>query len=242
MHFYKQGTKRKPALIILHGWGIDGSNYNKLAGLLAKDFYVLAPDLPGFGATPAPEKSYDVKDYADAVKELINEQNLKKVYLLGHSFGGRISIKLASHYTELVKGIVLTGVPGIERFNWKRSLRRGIYWTAAKGLKIFGFLPPIKKLKKKFYANKDFGKLEGIMKETFLKVIKEDLSKEAKNISCKTLLLWGAKDQMAPVIDAEKILKIIPQSNLKIFTKVGHKLHYEKAHEFAREVTNFLKK
>jgi len=84
------------------------------------------------------------------------------------------------------------------------------------------------------------GKLEGVMKETFLKVIGEDLTPCAKKITLPTLLLWGIRDRLTPVMDGEKLLEVIPGSYLKIFAKVGHALPYEKPHEFARDVRAFL--
>jgi len=242
MYFYKLGQKKKSALIILHGWGIDGSKYKELAELLANDFYIIVPDLPGFGKTPEPKKSYKVADYARRVKDFMKEQRINEAFFIGHSFGGRITIKLASHYPKLVKKLVLTGAPGIEKFYWKRTLKRKVQWTAAKALKALTFVPPIKKLKQKYYAKRDIGKLDGVMKKTFLKIIRENLNTDAKQLKQPTLLLWGNRDQMAPVMDAEKMLKIIPNSYLKIFTKVGHKLPYEKAHEFSREVRQFFQK
>jgi pimeloyl-ACP methyl ester carboxylesterase len=240
MHHYQLGSAKKPALVILHGWGLEGSKYKKLAQLLSSDFQVIVPDLPGFGETKEPTKAYTLSDYAKKVKSFLKEKGIIEAHFVGHSFGGRITMKMANSYPKLVKSLVLTGSPGVEKFDLKRSTKRCIYWVAAKCMKIFGFLPPLKKIKKRFYAKRDFGKLEGVMKKTFLKVIRERLEKEAKKIQQPTLLLWGRRDQMAPARDAQKMLKIIPHSYLKIFTRVGHKLPYEKPYEFSREVAQFV--
>lgn len=240
MHFYELGSKKNPPLVILHGWGLEGEKYRELAGLLSNDYRVLVPDLPGFGKTPPPSRPYDVWDYAKKVKAKLKEKDISEAHFIGHSFGGRILLKMANKYPDLVKSLVLTGTPGVEKFDAKRTGKRIIYWTAAKGLKGFSFLPPVRKVRNKFYEKRDFGKVDGVMKETFLKVINERLEKEAKKVQQPTLLLWGMRDQMAPARDAQKMLKIIPHSYLKIFTRVGHKLPYEKPHEFAREVLQFL--
>ena len=240
MNYYSKGKKESAALIILHGWSLSGDHYQELATLLSDDFYVLVPDLPGFGKTPAPKNPYDVSAYVSTVKKFIKDQGISEVIIVGHSFGGRIGMKLAHTCPKLVKALVLTGTPGVEKFKVKRSLKRAIYWTAAKGMKIVSFVPAVKRLRQRFYSNRDFGNVEGVMKDTFLKVIREDLTPIAKKIKQPTLLLWGARDTLALIYDAEKMLKLIPHSYLKIFTKVGHKLPYEKPHEFAREVVQFL--
>ncbi len=242
MHYYQLGSAKKPALVILHGWGLEGSKYRKLAQILSEEYLVIVPDLPGFGKTSEPPKDYAVADYVRRVKAFLKEKNIEEAHFIGHSFGGRILIKMANKHPKLVKSVILTGAPGVEKFHFKRSLKRLIYWSAAKAMKIFAFVPAVKRLKKKFYAKRDFGKLDGVMKRSFLKVIREKLDKDAKNIQQATLLLWGRRDQMAPVRDAQKMLEIIPHSYLKIFTRVGHKLPYEKPHEFAREVLGFCSK
>ena len=239
MHLNTYGKSTQPALIILHGWGLDGSLYKTLAKQLANNWYVIVPDLPGFGKSEAPPKPYRLDDYLKEIKQLLKDQGVKEAVFVGHSFGGRLSMKMAVESPKLVKQLVLTGAPGVERFAWKRSGKRLVAWTAAKTLKYFTWIPPIKKVRQRFYRNRDLGKLEGVMAETFRLVIAEKLTKIAKKIQQPTLLVWGAKDQMAPVEDAEKMLKIIPHSYLKIFTKVGHKLPYEKPHEFAQEVERF---
>ncbi|MDP2691007.1 MAG: alpha/beta hydrolase [bacterium] len=240
MHHYQLGSKRKPCLVILHGWGIDGGNYQELAKLLSDNFFVLVPDLPGFGKTPEPKQAFNVSDYAKEVQKWLKTEGVQEAYFIGHSFGGRVLIKLSQLSPDLVKGLILTGTPGIERFQWKRSLKRLLYGVAAKGLKMFSFVPAVKRLRTRFYRSRDLGKLDGVMKQTFLKVIKEPLLRSAQAIQKPTLLLWGNRDQMTPVGDAERMLQIIPGSYLKIFTRVGHRLPYEKPHEFAREVIQFF--
>jgi pimeloyl-ACP methyl ester carboxylesterase len=234
------GSKKHPCIVILHGWGNSSEQYLVLARLLGKNFYVLVPDLPGFGKTSQPKEPYSVSDYGKEVEKLLEEKKIKKSYIIGHSFGGRIAIKLAAQKKTKIPALILTGTAGIEAFKWKRTVKRIIAWSLAKFLKPFCFLPPLKVLRNRFYRKKDFGALSGIMKRTFLKVIREKLDKYAKQIECPTLLLWGRRDMTTPVHDAEKILKLIPNSYLKIFTRVGHRLPYEKPHEFSREVIQFF--
>lgn len=242
MQHYILSPRKKNSLVILHGWGLEGEKYRKLAELLSSDYKVIVPDLPGFGKTAEPKTPYRVSNYVADLKTFLKQQEVQEAHFIGHSFGGRVLMKLANDDPKLVKSLVLTGAPGVEAFDLKRSLKRFLYWTAAKCFKLFGWLPPVKKLKQRFYAQRDYGKVDGVMKKTFLKIIRERLDKEAKQIQQPTLLLWGRRDQMAPVEDAQKMLKIIPHSYLKIFTKVGHKLPYEKPYEFAREVQQFLER
>ena len=107
MNFYQLGQKKNPALIILHGWGLDGSTYHKLAELLANDFFVLVPDLPGFGKTRAPQKPYDVLEYAKRVKKFMKLQKIDEAFIVGHSFGGRVTVKLVPSGPPSKKSLML---------------------------------------------------------------------------------------------------------------------------------------
>lgn len=239
MQYFTVGQKDRFPLVLLHGWGLSGEKYRELAQIVSKHFYVLVPDFPGFGSSEAPAKPWTIEEYARALKMFLDDHQILSCIIVGHSFGGRVGIQLASMYPKLVKAFIMSGTPGIEAFDFRRSLKRFFYFSGAKLLKVFSFLPPVKRLKEKFYAHRDYGKLEGVMKGTFLKVIREKLDEPAKKIKCPTLLLWGSRDQMVFPKDAEKMLKLIPGSYLKIFAKVGHALPYERPHEFSREIIHF---
>ncbi|HEX9664798.1 MAG TPA: alpha/beta hydrolase, partial [Patescibacteria group bacterium] len=99
-----QGQK----ILLLHGWGTDLSYFNDLVKLLVADeFQVVAVDLPGFGRSDSLDQGWSVDDYADFTNEFINNLNINDCYLLGHSFGGRIGIKLAAGQPDWLKGLIL---------------------------------------------------------------------------------------------------------------------------------------
>ena len=100
-----------PAKVVaLHGWGRTRADWN--ATLQGYD--ALALDLPGFGATPAPDTGWSTSEYAEWVARVPRRRGRlrgDRPVLVGHSFGGRVAVQLAATSPELVRGIVLTGVP-----------------------------------------------------------------------------------------------------------------------------------
>jgi pimeloyl-ACP methyl ester carboxylesterase len=239
--FFKSfGERTNPPVVILHGWGIDGSNFYTLAELLSKHFYIMVPDLPGFGQSAEPQSPWAVSDYAKTILSFLSEQNIRSTSLIGHSFGGQTAIVMAAMAPNRITNLIITGASGVEAPNLKRSTKRTIYLVASKILKWFTFIPAIQKLKDRFYKNRDYNKVTGVMRQTFKKVIKERQNKACKKIECPTYLLWGNNDQLVPVQDADLINSLLPKSKLKIFANVGHKLPYAKPHEFAKEVETFL--
>src|SRR5437868_1870950 len=102
----------KSPILILHGWGKTGSAYSAIQKLFEeKGYEVFAPNLPGFGSESLVKPVMNIDDYAEWVIEYLKKKKRKKVILIGHSFGGRISAKLTAFHPELVEKLILTGAP-----------------------------------------------------------------------------------------------------------------------------------
>ena len=110
-----------PPVVLLHGWGASSELWRPIAGHLRASFTVLAPDLPGFGRTPSPPAGWSVEDYARWVLALLDRRGVGTAHLIGHSFGGRVAIKLAARWPDRVGKVVLTSSAGIPP---PRSARR----------------------------------------------------------------------------------------------------------------------
>ena len=206
--------------LILHGWGSCAQRWEEVKNYLeSKGFKVYVPDLPGFGQSPPPKKVWSISDYAEWVKEYCKEQNLLKVFLLGHSFGGAIALKFSLKYPEKVKKLFLVA-PAIIR---KRSLKKEIIKKIAKP---FSFLP--ESAKKIIYIKilkSNYPLKKGIMRDIFLRVIKEDQLEDCSSISVPTVIIWGENDNITPLKDAYSIYKRMKKSKLVIIEDQGHDLN-----------------
>ena len=94
INYINKGTGKN--ILLLHGWGVCMDLYKNLINQLAKSNNVYALDLPGFGKSDEPNEIWNVDKYVDFVQKFIKKLNLKEINLIGHSFGGRIIIKLAN--------------------------------------------------------------------------------------------------------------------------------------------------
>ncbi len=230
-------------ILILHGWGSCAENWKQVKKLLEIQGYkVFVPDFPGFGENPPLTKPWSLDNYAEWVKEFCEKQNLSQIFLLGHSFGGRIAVKFVVKYPEKVKGLILVSAAGIKQ---KKNLKQISLFRIAKIGSKFSFCPCYSLLRRIFYKlivkKTDYLKVNGALKETFKKIIGEDLRPYLSKIKTSTLIIWGQKDKITPLSDAYLIKKEIVNSEIKIIPQAGHRINLEVPEKLANIILNFLK-
>lgn len=241
LNIYYQKLGQGKNLVILHGWGNDVSSFWGVAQELKTNFTLFLIDLPGFGRSDLPAKAFELKDYAEVVAQVIKKLKLSKPSLLGHSVGGRIAIKLASKDPNILEKLILEDSAGIKP---KTTLKGRLLFLSAK---LFNLLPNIwqikTRLRAKFYGNSEYDYYKaGPLKETFKKIIGEDLTKDLPNIKTDTLLLWGENDPHpeSSLQSGKKMYKLIPNSRIETIDAVGHFPHLENPKMFCYWVRNFL--
>jgi pimeloyl-ACP methyl ester carboxylesterase len=234
-----------PAILILHGWGGSSSSWTKvLERIAAKGFKVVCPDFPGFGKSDTPKEIWSVSDYADWTLEFIKSQNLDNFFILGHSFGGRIAIKLSVSFPERIQGLIFCNSAGIKH---KPDLKTKVIFKLSKfGNLIFRarFLSRIKDIVRNvfyvFLRRRDYIKAKGIMREIIKKVLEEDLFPYLSQIKVKTIIIWGEKDKTVPVEDAYIFKREITNSRLEILPNIGHSPHLEAPSELTDIILEFI--
>lgn len=228
-------------ITLLHGWGANIDKLEPLTKELKKlGWETLALRLPGFDKSP-PRAAWGVGDYARyALARTKDKFGNKRFFVFGHSFGGRIAVKIAAQNPRQLKGVILCSAGGISR--GYKSVRMFFYLLAKAG-KVFLLIPPLahpwRKILYKLAGEHDYEKAEGIMKEVFRKVIDEDIKPHIYQIEIPTLILWGKLDRVTPAKDAYFIKNAQPKSRLKIFENQGHQLPYKEAKKLAEEVTKW---
>src|SRR5688572_6310287 len=101
-------------VVLLHGWGGSVDSMRPTAQLLSQSgFKAYVLDLPGFGKSQLPPQAWDVPRYAAFVLDYLDTAGLEKVHLIGHSFGGRISLVMGAEYPDRVNKIVLVDSAGV---------------------------------------------------------------------------------------------------------------------------------
>jgi pimeloyl-ACP methyl ester carboxylesterase len=225
-------------LIILHGWQSSQERWEKVKKEIKKEgIDVIVPDLPGFKTETELDNPWNLNDYVGWFKEF--SQHKRNFFLLGHSFGGRIAIKFSTKYPNKIKGLILVSSAGIKP---KKSFLVSIFLPI---LKKLSFLPGYQFFREFFYKyilrKTDYLKVKGVMKETFKKIIEQDLSPELSKIKVPTLIIWGRNDKSTPLSDAYLIKEKIKNSKLEILENVSHAPHLEIPEKLSQTIIEFLK-
>ena len=239
-HYKKTGSG--PVVLLLHGWGGSLEIFQKLHSALETNFTVYAPDLPGFGKSETPDTVWGVTAYTDWLRAFITAEKITNPILLGHSFGGRISILYASKYP--VSKLILANSAGI------KPKRKPAYYVKVYSYKAVKHILPLLLGKKqsenileqyrKKVGSSDYKNANPTMRNIMVKVINEDLKKYLKDIQAPTLLMWGENDTATPVNDAKIMEKNIPDAGLVVLKNAGHYSFIDKEYEFITIVKNFL--
>lgn len=248
MYYERRGENGRP-LVLLHGWGGSNESMAPLMRDLCDTHRVLAVDFPGHGKSPEPPEPWSVTEYCELTRALIEHEGFQGADIIAHSFGGRVTLILASQYPELVGRIVITGGAGIpNRPDNKLSTRTRVY-KALRKMADNSFTRKIcpslvekwrETLIQKF-GSADYKALTPSMRATFNKVIRQDLSGCLSGIKASTLLIWGVNDTATPIWMGEKMEKEIKDAALIRFENSGHFAYLEQYPRFIAIAREFLK-
>ncbi len=234
-------------LLILHGWKSSKEKWQKVKELVSiSGIKVIVPDLPGFKPENELKKPWSIDDYIYWLEDFIKEQELQnKFYLLGHSFGGRMAIKYAVKNPEKLNGLILVSGAGITLRPKTKIKFFAIVTKIGNLIFCLPILRLFRPLGKKFIyfliGKKDYYSIQNqVMKETFKKVIRENLSHLLADINAKTLIIWGDKDKITPIEDAHIINKKIKNSKLEVLKNIDHTPYLENFKLLSQKIIEFI--
>ncbi len=226
---------RPPTVLALHGWGRRGADFEKSLA----EIPTLAPDLPGFGATPPPSRVSGAHGYTDAIRVLLDEYDTPPV-VVGHSFGGRLAVCLAATEPERVGPLVLTGVPLLRTHP---SRRPSFSYRLLRSLHNLGVIGDerMEEIRSR-RGSTDYRTAEGVMRAILVEVVNESYAEELGRVRSPVVLLWGSEDREVPVEVARAAAEALQGSSVKleVLEGVGHHVPVEAPQELRRVVESVL--
>ena len=247
LHYTDTGVANGRPVILMHGWGCTVSTTVSIAEALESGRRVINIDLPGHGESSEPPllpdgQPWGVYEYTDLVEKLIDELDLYRPALIGHSYGGRIAILLSSRRD--VERVVLVDAAGIKP---KRPLKYYYKIYSFKLMKkfaplIFGKRKAEKMIEKRRgkSGSADYRNASPMMRMVMSKSVNQDLRHHLPAIKAPTLLVWGENDTATPLSDAKLMESMIPDAGLVSFKGCGHYSFLDNPGQFRAVLRSFF--
>jgi len=230
-------------LLFLHGWGHSLNTFKLVADNMKKRFRCYLVDLPGFGGSSIPPLSWDSRNYADFMRDFIEDLNLNELSIVGHSFGGKVAVLVSSLLGDRVRKLVLINSAGIKPPVRISKLFKIYLFKFARTIKNSRILLKIGDIiyerVERYSGSADYLSA-GQMREILKRVVREDISPELSELRCPVLLLWGEKDDSTPMRDAYRMRELILDSKLIVYPDMGHYLPHESPHQIAHHIKSFI--
>lgn len=210
--------------------------------LAAKGVSSAAIDLPGFGATPAPDTPMGARGYAAQLAALVESvaESASPLVLVGHSFGGRVATCLAATVPDVVAGLVLTGVP-LVRLDTTRPTTSRRYRAIRAGARLGLVSPARLEAARRRHGSADYRAATGVVRDVLVATVPESYEAELTALRCPLALVWGARDTTVPLAVARAALDVVPGATLEVLEGVGHLVPTECPERLASAVLAMLR-
>lgn len=268
IHGYERAfvlTGSGPALLLIHGIGMNHRTWLPVIRSLAKNFTVIAPDLLGHGESDKPRADYSIGGYANAMRDLLLFLDVPNVTVVGHSLGGGVAMQFTYQFPHLVERLVLVASGGLGRSvnpliramtipgsgpvlalaSWPRVRRTTIPLLeriAATGIPgshdIHGMIEVYEDLADA-HSRAAFRHVLRAAADWRGQVITMiDRAYLARHIP--TMVVWGGRDLMIPVKHAYTAKELLPDARLEVFADAGHMPHEDYPEHFTSALTEFV--
>jgi pimeloyl-ACP methyl ester carboxylesterase len=253
-----------PVLLLIHGIAGEYANWREVMEPLARNHTVLAPDLPGHGASAPGGGDYSIGAMASALRDVMVTLEHERATLVGHSLGGGVAMQFAYQFPEMTERLVLVNSgglgPEVSPVLRAAALPGANYFIAAtagiggrvgglvgRGLKAIGLRPSadVAEVLRGYASLTDperraafLATLHSVIGTTGQRVDATDRLYLAEMLP--VLILWGAEDSIIPVSHGEDAHRAIPGSRLEIFDEAGHMPQLEKPARFIAALEEFI--
>lgn len=218
--------------MLLHGYLSKKESFYYQIEFLSKYFEVIAPDLPGFGASAPIDEAWSVGDYAEWLIRFLKTQNSTHMHVLAHSFGVRVAFKALNVRPDIAESLIITGGAGLVKPRSPEYLKKVKAYRRVK--KIFpGFA-------EKHFGSSEYRTLTPVMRESYKKIVNEDLSACASGVNCRTYLLYGKNDTVTPPSEEGQIFHNLIAGSRFETMEGGHFCFSEHPNIFNQKILNFL--
>lgn len=242
LHYRDSGETELQPVIVMHGWGCTCDTVASIAALFKGKMRVLNVDLPGHGQSSEPPAVWGIEEFTSLIEKFISRLELRKPALVGHSFGGRISLLLSSrNNTGKVLLVDSAGIKPQRSFTYYRKVYT---FKAMKHIVRFFFGKNrgediLDRMRAK-NGSSDYRNSTPRMRAIMSKCVNEDIRHVMPMIKAPVLLVWGEEDTATPLSDAKIMEGLIPDAGLVTFPGCGHYSFLDNPFGFNAAVKSFF--
>jgi pimeloyl-ACP methyl ester carboxylesterase len=254
-----------PVLLLVHGIAGNCENWREVVGPLARHHTVIAPDLPGHGASQAGAGDYSIGALASGLRDLLLALGHERATVVGHSLGGGVAMQFAYQYPEMIERLVLVSsgglgpevspvlraaaLPGADLFiSITAGAGQRVGSALGRGLGAIGLRPSADVAE----VARGYASLEDpARRAAFLDTLRAVVGARGQRVDASdrlylaeavpVLIVWGARDSIIPVRHGEDALRAIPGGRLEVFDDVGHLPQLEAPGRFIAVLERFLR-
>ena len=232
-------------LVFVHGFGTEAAiNWHGQLPAAGRRYRVIAPDLPGFGASPPLAGDHSIAVQVRCLRDVLDALGQQRVRLVGHSMGGWISLAFAAEFPERVTRLMLVDSAGL-RFEPDVSLRGALLPESLDDVRLliaanFHRPPRLPRFVLRDLMRVAQGEthrtriLEGLVYGD------QFLDEQLARITAPTLLVWGRCDTITPLAVGERLSAGIAGAELGVFDDCAHSPNVEQSRRFNRVMLDFL--
>jgi pimeloyl-ACP methyl ester carboxylesterase len=247
-------------VLLVHGLGGQWQNWLENIPRIAQERRVLALDLPGHGRSPMPRDKISIQGYGRSVDGFLTALGVDRVDVVGNSMGGFVSSELTIQFPERVQRLVLVSAAGISNTSFYRApaLTIGRVATALTAItaarhRSMARRPITRHVALALVARHPSrlapdlvweGLMKGAGKPGFNDALRANLEYDFRerlpDIEAPTLVVWGAKDSVISVDDADEFERLIDDSRKVVMEDTGHVPMVERPRAFNDLLMDFL--
>jgi len=219
----------------LHGSPGNHRDFQKFAPALAKHYRVIVPDLPGFGSSSHSIPDYSTRAHARYVLELLDQLHIERAHFIGFSMGGGVVLNIADIAPQRVQSIVMLSAIGVQELellgNYHinhslHGLQLGFLQLLLEGVPHMGWL--------------DRSMLDVSYARNFYDTDQRPLRAILAKYEGPMLIVHGERDILVPVEAAREHYRLVPQSELRIFSDESHFYVFGHPEQAAASSLDFL--
>jgi pimeloyl-ACP methyl ester carboxylesterase len=237
IHLVERGARDAEPLLFVHCWGVSTAGFGAFFERLAAHYRVIAPDLPGFGRSPAFGGEVSYERYADILAGVLDDLGIERAHVAGLSMGGGVALTFAARHPQRTRTLILmapTGCPDVPlpRLAYNRLIE--LAEQALRPAQLHG----------KGVVARDFAanllRHPATLAATLRMLASSRILEATRDVTAPTLLLWGGRDRTIPARLAAQFMERLPGARLHLMPDSFHEMATGRPDETARIMHDFI--